>query len=47
LMKAFNLFGPPAILFFDAKGEENQARRVIGFVGADEFLQHVKKVLGA
>lgn len=46
LLKQFGLFGPPAILFFDPAGEEIKARRVVGFVPADEFAQHVRATLG-
>lgn len=37
LMKHFNLFGPPAIVFFDKNGSEKIEKRVIGFVPADKF----------
>ncbi len=32
LLKRFGLFGPPGIVFFDARGDEHVAARVIGFV---------------
>jgi thiol:disulfide interchange protein DsbD len=38
LLRRFGLFGPPAILFFDAAGREQSERRVIGFQKADAFL---------
>lgn len=38
LLRRFGLFGPPAILFFDARGRELADRRVIGFQGAAAFL---------
>ena len=37
LLKRFGLFGPPGILFFDTKGEEQAAARVIGFVPPQGF----------
>ena len=37
LLKRFGLFGPPGILFFDTKGEEHAAARVIGFVPPKGF----------
>ena len=46
LMTTFHLFGPPAILFFDMAGKENQSHRLVGFVDADEFLRHLQTVLG-
>ncbi|MBF0628499.1 MAG: protein-disulfide reductase DsbD [Magnetococcales bacterium] len=38
LLKHFGLFGPPAILFFDAKGQEQSHLRVIGYQDAPAFL---------
>jgi thiol:disulfide interchange protein DsbD len=37
LLKRFNLFGPPGIIFFDRGGREIQGLRVIGFQPADKF----------
>ena len=39
LLKRFRLFGPPGIIFFDASGREIPGLRVIGFQGADRFLE--------
>lgn len=39
LLKRFGLFGPPGIVFFDAKGREQPAARVIGFVPPQQFAQ--------
>ncbi len=39
LMKRFGLFGPPGIIFFDAKGQEVVGAHVIGYQPADQFLQ--------
>ena len=41
LMKEFNIFGPPAILFFDNAGNEVRQIRTIGFKNSKEF----KKIL--
>ena len=41
LMKRFNIFGPPAILFFDNAGDEVKQIRTIGFKNPKEF----KKIL--
>jgi thioredoxin:protein disulfide reductase len=38
LMKQFGLFGPPGILFFDGKGQEKVAARVIGYQNPQAFL---------
>ncbi|MFM8441800.1 MAG: thioredoxin family protein [Methylococcus sp.] len=45
LMKRFNLVGPPATLFFGPDGEERKALRVIGYMEAEAFLNHIHKVL--
>ena len=39
LLKRFQLFGPPGIIFFDAQGRERQGLRVIGYQNADRFLR--------
>ncbi len=38
LLKRFNLFGPPGILFFDAQGRELAGQRVIGYQNSAQFL---------
>lgn len=38
LMKKFSLFGPPALLIFDASGRELVQHRVIGFMPKEPFL---------
>jgi thioredoxin:protein disulfide reductase len=42
LLKRFKLFGPPGIIFFDAKGQELPAVRVIGFQDATRFTQSLQ-----
>jgi thiol:disulfide interchange protein DsbD len=42
ILKQYALFGPPAILFFDANGEEKVSRRVIGFMKAGRFLERLQ-----
>ncbi|WDZ96354.1 protein-disulfide reductase DsbD [Herbaspirillum sp. WKF16] len=37
MLKRFNLFGPPGIMFFNADGRELADRRVIGYQDADRF----------
>jgi thioredoxin:protein disulfide reductase len=39
LLKRFNLFGPPGIIFFDREGREIPHVRVIGYQPADRFLE--------
>ncbi len=44
LLKRFNLFGPPGIVFFDKQGREIQDGRVIGYQNTDKFLQSLALV---
>ena len=44
LLKRFGLFGPPGILFFDAKGQERKDLSVVGFKKPDEFLKVIRRV---
>ncbi len=46
LLKRFNLFGPPGIIFFDRQGREVQGLRVIGYQNADEFLVSLNRAAG-
>ena len=43
LLKRFTLFGPPAMLFFDASGKEIPGSRLVGEKNADEFLIHLNR----
>jgi thiol:disulfide interchange protein DsbD len=47
LLKRFNLFGPPGILFFGPGGKELEQVRVIGFQPAEKFLGALQAVLRA
>ena len=38
LMKRFDLFGPPGVLFFNQNGGTDPVKKVIGFQNASEFL---------
>ena len=46
LLKRFQLFGPPAVLFFDAGQREMKTRRLIGYVKPEPFLRHLRETLG-
>ena len=41
LMTSLGIYDPPAILFFDASGEEIRHRRVVGEMSGEEFAAHV------
>lgn len=45
LLKKFNLFGPPGIIFFDHRGNEINSIRVVGFQNADKFTQILDRIL--
>ncbi|MCD8517239.1 MAG: thioredoxin family protein [Burkholderiaceae bacterium] len=45
LLKRFNLFGPPGIIFFEAGGREISDVRVVGFQNADRFSRVLDDVL--
>ena len=44
LLKRFELFGPPGIIFFDSEGKEIPTARVIGFKTPDLFLDRLQQV---
>jgi thiol:disulfide interchange protein DsbD len=41
LLKHFNIYGPPAIMFFGSDGKERNAYRLYGYFDADDFSDHV------
>ena len=41
LLKYFGIFGPPTIAFFGPDGAERKAFRLVGFVPAENFRQHL------
>ncbi|WP_331775899.1 protein-disulfide reductase DsbD [Sulfurospirillum sp. 1612] len=45
ILKRFNIFGPPAIVFFN-NNQELKSYKVVGFKKAKEFADHLDKVLG-
>lgn len=45
LLRKFNLVGPPAILFFGTDGQEIKNYRVVGFMDAEAFSNHLGKAL--
>jgi thiol:disulfide interchange protein DsbD len=47
LLKRFSLFGPPGIVFFDARGEEIKGLRVIGYQNAERFLKNLSAATAA
>jgi thiol:disulfide interchange protein DsbD len=41
----FGLPGPPAIIFYGSDGEERKKYRVVGFVPAGEFAEHIARAI--
>jgi thiol:disulfide interchange protein DsbD len=41
LMSSLGIYGPPAILFFDANGDEIRHRRVVGEMSGEQFAAHI------
>ncbi len=44
LLQRFRSFGPPTIAFFDSTGAERENYKLVGFVPADEFRDHVLRL---
>lgn len=44
MLRRFGLFGPPALIFFDKTGREQPDAQLVGFIGADAFLAHLKRL---
>jgi thioredoxin:protein disulfide reductase len=45
LLKRFNLFGPPGMVFFDGPTAEQVRHKVIGFQNATEFMSSIDRAL--
>jgi len=43
LLARFELFGPPAVLLFDASRQELRAQRLVGFASPDAFLGRLRE----
>jgi len=43
MLKRFDLFGPPGIIFYGTDGQEIRPARVVGFMSADKFSAHIKR----
>ncbi|HTE42790.1 MAG TPA: protein-disulfide reductase DsbD [Steroidobacteraceae bacterium] len=41
LLNRFGIFGPPSIMFFPTTGDERRNYRVVGYMKADKFHEHV------
>ena len=45
LYKHFGIIGPPSIMFFGVDGIERKNYRVVGYMPAEQFSQHVERAL--
>ncbi len=45
MMKKYQVFGPPVMVFFDANHKQLKNKKLVGFIGADKFLIHINKIL--
>ena len=45
LYKHFGIIGPPAIIFYDPKGNEQKNYRVVGYMPAEKFGPHIQQAL--
>ena len=43
MLRRFGLFGPPALIFYDREGHQQVDAQLVGFIGADAFLAHLKR----
>lgn len=43
LLKRFQVFGPPTIIFFTADGEQRHGYEIAGYMKAAEFAAHVRR----
>jgi thiol:disulfide interchange protein DsbD len=46
LLRKFSLVGPPATLFFGPDRAERKPFRVVGYMEAEAFLSHLRKIIG-
>ncbi|MDD9863788.1 MAG: protein-disulfide reductase DsbD [Gammaproteobacteria bacterium] len=47
LLEKFGLLGPPALLFFGDDARERDSYRIYTFLGAEEFVLHVRQALAS
>ena len=42
--KRYGVYGPPAMLFFDVRGNERADLRRYGYMSPDEFMDHIGRL---
>jgi thiol:disulfide interchange protein DsbD len=43
LLERFGVFGPPTIIFFGADGNQRHGYEVVGYMKAEDFVEHVQQ----
>lgn len=43
MLRRFGLFGPPALIFYGKDGQLQPDAQLVGFIGADAFMAHLKR----
>ncbi len=46
LLKRFDVFGPPTIIFFGTDGRQRHGYEVVGYMKAKDFVEHLRLALG-
>ena len=46
LLNRFGVFGPPTIIFFDTHGQQRAGYEVVGYMKAEDFVEHLRQALG-
>ena len=46
LLNRFGVFGPPTIIFFGTDGQQRHGYEVVGYMKADDFVEHLQQALG-
>jgi len=45
MMKRYNVFGPPVMIFFDKHHNILNDKKLVGYINADDFVKHLNKIL--
>ena len=46
LLNRFGVFGPPTIIFFGKDGQQRHGYEVVGYMKANDFVEHLRQALG-
>ena len=45
MMKRYNVFGPPVMVFFDKNHNILNDKKLVGYINADDFIKHLNSIL--